>query len=129
MRTLMCSWRLHVPRVGAVVVAAQPHLAVGREDRDAGTAPGARDPDRVPHRPPLAGKVGDGHAARPALVHAPDAVAAARNAEQRRRGAHAQPPDTVSWFFTDFTPFTFFATCSARFFWSAVSTLPFSVTT
>src|SRR5678815_6067992 len=70
-------------RVGTlVVVAAELNPAVALQHGDAAAALGARDAQRVLQRAPLAREVGDGDAARAALVDAPDAAARLGDREQ-----------------------------------------------
>src|SRR3954469_19349095 len=119
---------LHVVIVGPmVVVARKAHGAVTLQHRDTAAGLGERDAHGMLHRAPFAREIGDGDAAPPALVDAPDAIARLRDRQERRR-VH-QPPLTESWFFTCDTPLTRRVTSSARVFVSSESTTPFSVTT
>src|SRR4029077_13026856 len=125
------SWRFHA-RTFAVVVAREAHRAVAADQGDAAAAFRPGDPHRVLHRAPLAGKVRDRGAVRPALVDAPDPVLAEQYRQDRRRlGRHESYcfACTASSFFTELTPSTPRATCSARLLFAAVSTEPFNVTT
>src|SRR6476646_2438932 len=120
---------LHVVIVGPmVVVARKAHGAVALQHRDTAAGFGERDAHGVLHRAPFAREIGDGDAARAALVDAPDAIARLGDREERRRRVH-QPPLTESWFFTCDTPLTCRVTSSARFLVSSESTTPLSVTT
>src|SRR5207237_8874914 len=86
------------------------------------------DRHRVLQRAAMAREIRDRHAARAALVEAPDAVARLGDGQERRRRFH-QPPFTRSSFFTALTPLTRLATASARCLVSSESTRPLSVTT
>src|SRR5438067_4849568 len=120
---------LYVMTLGSlVVVARQAHRAVALDHGDPAARLGERDTHGVLHRTPFAREVGDGDAARAALVDAPDAVARFRDGQQRRGRVH-QPPFTRSSFFTAVTPLTRLATASARCLVSSESTRPLSVTT
>src|SRR5436189_640934 len=110
------------------VFARDAHRAVALDHRDAAARLGQRHTHGVLHCAPFAREVGDGDAARAALVDAPDAIARLRHRKQRRGGFH-QPPFTCSSFFTAVTPLTRFATSSARRLVSCESTRPLSVTT
>src|SRR6267142_1882739 len=111
-----------------LVVARDAHRAVALDHRDAAARLGERHAHRVLHRAPFAREIGDGDAARTALVDAPDAVARLRDGEERRRRLH-QPPFTWSSFLTAVTPLTCLATASTRRFVSSESTRPRRVTT
>src|SRR6267143_958626 len=120
---------LDVVTVGPlVVVARHTDGAVALDQRDAAARLGERHADRVLHRPPLAREVGDGHAARAALVDAPDPVARLRDREEWGGRFH-QPPFTCNSFLTAVTPLTRLATSSTRRFVSSESTRPLNVTT
>src|ERR1051325_9490561 len=107
------------------VIARQPHAAIALDERDPTARLCQRHAYGVLHRAPFAREVRDGDAARPALVHAPHAIARLKHRKQRR--VH-QPPFTRSSFLTALTPLTRLATSSARRLVSSESTLPFSVT-
>src|SRR5438552_11360231 len=111
-----------------LVIARRAHRAVALDHGDSAARLGERHAHRVLHRAPFAREIGDGHAARAALVDAPDAVARLGDG-QERGGRFHQPPFTCSSFFTAVTPLTFLATASARFLVSSESTRPLSVTT
>src|SRR3954463_12746619 len=118
---------LHVGIVEPVVVVARKaHGAVALQHGDPAAGLGERDAHGVLDRAPFAREIGDGDAARAALVDTPDAIA--RLGDREERGLH-QPPLTESSFFTCDTPLTRRVTSSARFFVSSESTTPFSVTT
>src|SRR5919109_1182194 len=108
------------------IIARNAHGAIALDERDAAARLGMRHAHRMLQRAPFAREVGDGDAARAALVHAPDAVLGLGHREQR--GIH-QPPFTRSSFFTSVTPLTRRVTASARCFVSCESTTPFSVAT
>src|SRR4051812_5257141 len=123
--------RLHAGAF-AVVVAGEAHRAVAAYQGDPAVPLRPGDPHRVLHRAPLAGKVRDRGAVRPSLVHAPDAVLAEEYRQDGRRIVRHECyclACTVSSFFTELTPSTPRATCSARLLFAAVSTAPFKVTT
>src|SRR6478609_10353166 len=110
-----------------LIVTGQAHGAVALDHRDAAPALRMRHAHGVLQRAKLARKVGDGDAARAALVHAPDAVARLGDGKERGRSVHQ--PLTWSSFFTELTPPTRFATSAARCLVASESTLPFRVTT
>src|SRR5436190_12228296 len=110
-----------------LVLAREAHRAVALDEGDAAAPLGMRHAHGVPQRAELAREVGDGDAARAALVDAPHAVARLGDRKERCRSFHQ--PFTCSSFFTEFTPLTRFATSSARCLVAGESTLPFSVTT
>src|SRR5438552_16912022 len=111
-----------------LVIARRAHRAVALDHGDSAARLGERHAHRVLHRAPFAREIRDGHAARAALVDAPDAVARLGDG-QERGGRFHQPPFTCSSFFTAVTPLTFLATASARFLVSSESTRPLSDTT
>src|SRR5512145_1158476 len=116
-------------RAVVVVVAREANPAAALENGDAAAALRPGHPNRVPHRAPLAGKIRDRHAARPALVDAPNAVLGKHDGKERPRFLrHQLPALTWSWLRTVATPSTLRATSSARCFLSALSTVPLSVT-
>src|SRR5438067_11653256 len=117
---------LYVMTLGSlVVVARQAHRAVALDHGDPAARLGERDTHGVLHRAPFAREIGDGDAARAALVDAPDAIA--RLGDRKERRVH-QPPFTRNSFLTSETPRTRRATSAARFLVSCESTTPFSVT-
>src|SRR5438067_1415475 len=117
---------LHVKFVCAVIIIArEAHGTIALEHGDPAAGLRQRDAHGMLYRAPFARKIGDGDAARAALVHAPDAVA--RLGDREERGLH-QPPFTRSSFFTWVTPRTRRATSAARFLVSCESTTPLSVT-
>src|SRR5205085_9820736 len=120
------SWHFHVIRIRLLpVLAAQAYDAVALDYSHAAAMLRSCHAYRLLHRAPFAREIGDGDAARAALVHAPDAVARLGDREERR--LH-QPPFTRSSFFTWVTPRTRRATSAARFLVSCESTTPLSVT-
>src|SRR5438309_5955006 len=90
-----------------LVIARRAHGAVALDDGDTAARLGVRHAHRVLERAPLARKIGDGDAARAALVHAPDAVARFGDREQGSGRGH-QLPLMRSSFFTALTPPTRF---------------------
>src|SRR5689334_10333622 len=108
-----------------LIVTGYAHRAVALDHRDAAPALGVRHAHGMLQRAQLAREVGDGDAARAALVHAPDAVARLGDREERGRSFHQ--PLTCSSFFTVLTPLTRLVTSSARCLVASESTLPFSV--
>src|SRR5438874_2070716 len=111
-----------------IVIACRAHRAVALDHGDAAARLGERHAHGVFHRAPFAREIRDRHAARAALVDAPDAVARLAHGKQRRWVFH-QPPFTCSWFLTAVTPPTRLATSSARRLVSSESTRPLRVTT
>src|SRR4051812_14037503 len=114
-------------RVVVLVIARQAHGAVVLDDGDAVARLGMRHAHGMLQRAPLAREIGDGDAARAALVHAPHAIASFGD-RQDRGGCRHQLPLMRSSFFTALTPPTRLATSSARRLVSSESTRPLSVT-
>src|SRR5690242_17269799 len=94
---------LHVRIVGAVVVVARkPYGAVALEHRDPAAGLRERDAHGVLHRAPFAREIGDGDAARAALVDAPHAIA--RLGDRKKRLLHQLPPEgACTWITVGFS--------------------------